>query len=366
MKPKEFHIWNFPEDKIRILFKNPNKFVQIAISHFGNRKKLGVFLKIQSTEIYNWTKYNIYIPLKYVKLMVKEIGLNWIDVERNISSYKGVNTSAPIFNPKLPIKESPEIFSVITHIICDGSINKNGIPIYTNSSKELIDNLDYTLKKIFGDFKSGLYFGSGTNRNCYQYTFPKLMTELLEHFYQINLYKKKEIPKVIFESPNKFSTAVIRAFADDEGTVDLNWRIGFSSKDRELLLDLIRLFKEKLRFEHLTDIMEKDEKYYCFYVNPMEIERYQKEIGFSHPDKRIKLSNIVEYRKGSHGRRASGETREKLLKLLNDKVLSTYDLIKVLKINKSNINMQMKKLITQGIIVQHHKIGQTVFWTRRY
>lgn len=365
MKPKEFHIWNFPEDKIRILFRNHNEFIQKAISHFGNLKKLGAFLKIPSTEIYNWTKYKLYIPLKYVKLIAKELGLNWIDVEKNISSYKGVNTSTPIFNPKLPIKESPEIFSAITHIICDGSINKNGIPIYTNSSKKLIDNLDYTLKKIFGDFKSGLYFGSGTNRNCYQYTFPKLMTGLLEHFYQINLYKKKEIPKVIFEFPNEFSTAVIRAFADDEGTVDLNWRVGFNSKDKELLLTLVRLFKENLKFKHLTDIMEKDEKYYCFYVKSMEIGRYQKEIGFSHPDKKAKLSNIVEYQKGSHGRRASGETREKLLKLLNDKVLSTYDIMKELKMNKSNINIQMKKLQNEHLIVQHRKTGQTVFWTRR-
>ena len=80
MRPRDFHVWNFPEDKVRILFRNHNEFIQKAISHFGNRKKLGNFLNILDTEVYNWTKCNLYIPLKYVKLIVKEMELDWIDV----------------------------------------------------------------------------------------------------------------------------------------------------------------------------------------------------------------------------------------------------------------------------------------------
>src|SRR3989344_1328944 len=168
MQPREFHIWDFPEDRIRILFKNHDDFINKAVTYFGNRNNLGKYLGIFPAHIYNWTKYRLYIPLKYIKLIVRELKLDWGNIERDIFSYKGVNTSSPITNPKLPIRESPDLFSVITHILCDGSVNMNGIPIYTNISKTLIDNFDNELKNVFGEFKQSIYFGSGTNKNCYQ------------------------------------------------------------------------------------------------------------------------------------------------------------------------------------------------------
>jgi len=368
MKPREFHIWQFPEDKIRVLFKDHKEFINNSIKLFGSKKALAEFLNISSPLIYYWGKYPLYIPLKHIKKIVNKFKLDWYKIEKEIISYKGINTSSPILNPKLPIKETPEIFALITHIICDGSVNKNGIPYYINSNKNLINNFDKILENSFGKVNKRIRFGGGINKNCYEYRFSKIISDLLEHFYSIKLYKAERLPSILFDLPKEFSISVIRAFADDEGTVDSSRRIGICSNSKELLEYLIKLLKEKLSFIYITNIKNKGEHHHYFYIKTQDIEKYYKEIGFNHPLKEQKLKELIELRKNGRGRGQHtriGETRERLLKLLDNKILSTYEIMKELKINKSNINSQIKRLINQNIIIQHHKTGQTVFWTRR-
>ncbi len=368
MIPREFHIWDFPEDKVRVLFKNPREFVNNAIKFFGSQKDLANFLNIPPTHIYQWKRHPLFIPLEYVKKIVDKCESNWNEIEKDIISYKGINTSLPIINPKLPIKETPEILALITHIICDGSVNKNGIPYYINSNKTLIGNFNEMLKNNFGEVNNKLRFGTGSNKNCYEYRFSKIIVELLQHFYNLQLYKAEKLPSVIFDLPREFSVSVIKAFADDEGTVDSNRRIGICSNSKELLETLIRLLKEKLLFNNITEATEKGKGHYYFYIKVGDIEKYDKEIGFNHPLKKQKLKELIELKvngKGAGQHTKVGETKENLLNLLNDNVLSTYDIIKELKINKSNVNMQIKRLLNEELVVQYRKIGQTIFWTKR-
>ena len=191
------------------------------------------------------------------------------------------------------------------------------------------------------------------------------MIDLLEHFYKIRLYKANRLPKEIFDLPKEFSIAVIKAFADDEGNVDLNRRIGIYSTNKKILETLIKLLREKLGFTNISDTKEKGENYYYFYIKSNDILKYERKIGFIHQSKKEKLRYIIESRKGKGMHGKVGETKEKLLNLLKDNVLSTYDIMKQININKRNINMQIKRLEDEGLIVQNNKIGQTVFWTRR-
>lgn len=368
MKLREFHIWDFPEKKVRVLFKEHAKFVRGISKLFGSQKELSQYLGIPQTHISQWKRLQLYIPLEHINKIVKKLKLNWNELEKDIISYKGINTSSPIFKPKLPIKETPDIFALITHIICDGSVNKKGIPCYINSSKPLIENIKRILENSFGQVDMRIESGKGMNKNCYVCYFPKIITNLLEYFYNIKFYRGGKLPVEILKLPKKFSVAVIKAFADDEGTVDLNRRIGFYSTNKELLEVLIRLLQENLNFNQMINIFEKDKGYYYFYIKPKDIGEYEKEIGFNHPGKKERLKEIVKWqllrnKPGIGGK--TGETKEKLLKLLNNQILSTYDLMKELGINKSNINTQIKKLREIGLIVQEKKIGQTIFWTRR-
>lgn len=368
MKPREFHIWQFPENKVRVLFKNHREFVNNTTKFFGSQKALANFLNIPPTHIYQWKKYPLYIPFIHIKKIVNKCKLDWYNVEKDIVSYKGINTSKPIIKPKLPIKETPEILALITHIICDGSVNKNGIPYYINSNKTLIGNFDEMLKNSFGEVNNKLRFGAGSNKNCYEYRFSKIIVELLEHFYQLKLYRAEKLPSVIFDLPREFSVSVIKAFADDEGTVDSSRRIGICSNSKELLQTLVDLLEKKFSFNNVTNILRKGEGHYYFYIKVGDIEKYDKEIGFNHPLKKQKLKELIELKingRGTGQHTKVGETKENLLNLLNDNVLSTYDIIKELKINKSNVNMQIKRLLNEGLVVQDCKIGQTIFWTRR-
>ncbi|MCX6795918.1 MAG: helix-turn-helix domain-containing protein, partial [Candidatus Falkowbacteria bacterium] len=186
-------------------------------------------------------------------------------------------------------------------------------------------------------------------------------------FYNLNFYENKKIPFEILELPKEFGISVVRAFADDEGSVDLNRRICFSSINKNLLEMLIKILKEKLDYKNISDIGIKDDSYFYFYIKTGDIEKYQKEINFLHPDKIKRLNEMIHIRKegykpGQHG--GVEKTTKNILDLLNNKILSTYDIIKVLKINKSNVNIPVKRLINHGLIVQHHKEGQIVFWTR--
>ncbi len=368
MGPREFHIWHFPEEKVRVLFKNHKNFIDNAVNSFGSQKALANFLGISPELLSVWKRNSLYIPLSSVRKIVNRLRLNWIGIEKEILSYKGISTGIPIKNSRLPIKENPEIFELITHIICDGCVNRNGIPSYINSNKDLINNFWSILQESFGNINGKLYPIHKNNKICYEYRFPKVIVELLEHFYDISFYKAKEFPSELLYLPKEFAISTIKAFADDEGSVDLDRRIGIYSTNKKLLKTLIMLLKEKFNFKNITDIKEKEKHYYYFYIKSKDLKKYQKEIGFIHPDKRRKLIEIMNhrangYRPGQHAK--VGKTKEKVLKLLNNKILSTYDIMKEVRINKSNINMHIKSLINEGFIVQHHKEGQNVFWARR-
>src|SRR3989344_486072 len=157
MKIKEFHLKDFPLKKIRILFKNNKKFLDESINYFGSLKKLADFLSVSTQVIYYWKKLNLFIPLEHIKKIVDKRKLNWNKLEKEVIAYKGSNLSLTITNPKLPIIESPELFAIIGHLIGDGSVNKNGIPIYTNKDKTLIENFHKLVNSVFGNIQGKLY-----------------------------------------------------------------------------------------------------------------------------------------------------------------------------------------------------------------
>lgn len=368
MEYKKFHIFDFPADKIRILFKGHKKFIDNAVTFCGSRDSLANSLNVTPQLISQWRKYCLFMPLSSIKKIAIKQKLRWLDIEKNISAYKGISTGIPITNPKIPIKETPELFELITHIICDGCVNKNGIPCYVNSEKKLIENFKKILRNCFGKINGKLYEIKRGSRVYYEYRFPKIIVELLEDFYNLSFYKTKKFPFRIFLLPKKFAISVIRAFADDEGSIDLNRRIEISSANNKLLKNLLKLLKDKLHYKNISSISEKDKSYYHFYIKPKDIKRYKKEIGFIHPEKIKKLKDVIYfrthgYKPGQHAK--PGETKEKLLNLLSGRLLSTYGIMKEININKSNINLHLKRLINKNLVVQHHKNGQTIFWTGR-
>ena len=362
MEIKKFHLKDFPDDRIRVLFKDNKKFLDKNINYFGSLKKLAQFLSVSPQVVHFWKKLNLFIPLTHIKKIANERNLGWDEIESDVVAYKGLNSSLVIKNPKLPIIESPELFALIAHLIGDGSVNKNNIPIYTNSNRELIDNFQKLILSVFGDAEEKIYKGK---HGCFELRASRTVADLVKFFYNIDFNARSaRIPDRIKDLPKEFSVALIRAFADDEGNVDLNHRVIIYSTNRPVLLFIKDLLTEKLAFTDIQ-ISEKSESYFYLTIKPKEIEKYFQVIEFNHPIKSNRLSKIIEMRNNSNGgRRKYNETREKIINLLASQNLSTEELVFELGVRKSNVNTPLKDLCKRNVISKADKIGQKIIWTK--
>ena len=352
---------DFPADRIRVLFKDNKKFLDESINYFGSLKKLAQFLSVSPQVIHFWKKLNLFIPLVYVKKIVNERNLDWNEIESNVISYKGPNSSLVIKNPKLPIVESPELFAIIAHLIGDGSVNKNNIPIYTNSNKDLIDNFQKLILSVFGNIEEKIY---KRDSGCFELRTSRTIADLIKFFYNIDFDSRNaKIPNTIKDLPEEYSIAFIRAFADDEGTVDLNHKISIYSINKSILLSIRELLIEKLGFKNVQ-ISEKSKSYFYLTIKPAEIKKYFEIIGFYHPMKLYRLSKLIEIRNNNGVRRKHNGTKEEIINLLSLENLSTEELIFRLGVRKSNVNIPLKDLYNRGLITKSNKIGQKIIWTK--
>ncbi len=361
---KKWHIWEFPENIIRVKFNDNQKFLEESIYHFKSIKNMAKILSVNPSTIIGWREYKLYLPLKYVKIIVKVRNLDWNELEKKIISYKGPNLSLIVTNPKLPIIESPKLFAIIAHLIGDGCVNKNGIPIYTNSCKTLIDHFSILIKSVFGDIDYKLY----KREDNYNYRTSKVLSDLLIHFYNLDCNSLTGIfPNSINKLPKENTISLIKAFFDDEATVDPNYRITLCIRNYRLLKSIRKLLIKKLDFKNISPILKKSknsEKDFYISIYSADLEKYSKIIGFNHPEKLNDLKSILNSKIKSNGlRKKQYQTQIELLKFLSIKPMSTKELAFALKITKSNILLAVKKLKKRGLITIHNKDSQIIKWS---
>jgi len=350
MKPREFHIWHFPEEKIRILFKNHRKFIENTMNFFGSQKALANFLDISPGLLVNWKRHPLYIPLSSVKKIVKKLNLNWFELEKTILAYKGVNTSLPIRNPILPIKETPKLFGIITHLICDGCVNKNGVPMYINSNKNLLDNFASLLKKTFGGINITI---SKLQGKCYQYVFQKIIIELITNFYDVRFDSMKAyFPKEIFHLPKNFAYSVIRAIVDDEGCVR-DRGIVISMKNKRLIFQIRKIIISVFRQDSVNfPYRRKDTNCWDVIIKPSALKKFGDKINLIHLEKREYLERIIKKRDSiSLNKKDSWNLKIRLLELLNQKEgTQVKELANRLPIDCGNVNVNLNKLYKRRFV----------------
>ncbi len=91
MTYKKFHIWDFPEDKVRVLLDgNTNsEFWDNCIDKFGSIEIISDYIGVSSTTILDWKKGNRYITLLFLKKLVKKSDFTFKEIEQKIISYRG-------------------------------------------------------------------------------------------------------------------------------------------------------------------------------------------------------------------------------------------------------------------------------------
>src|SRR3989338_6694454 len=214
--------------------------------------------------------------------------LDWNDIDEKIMGYKGVSVSYPISHPILPVKETPELFGLMAHLIADGSVSERGVPEYINSSKELIENLKSILEKTFGGVRGKTYYRK--RDKVYFFRFSRIIPILLRHFYgPINFDSERALlPKRIFELPPGFVSEVVRVFVDDEGAVR-DTRIIISLKNKGLIFQLDRLIKN-LVGEDSTTVTRRKNVFWVLTVRASALPKFGTVVVLKHPEKALALS----------------------------------------------------------------------------
>lgn len=362
MKPREFHIWDFPTERVRVLFKNHQRFLNETITYFGSRKKLAGFLSVSPQMVYSWKKHNLFIPLLYIRKIVKFRSLDWNLIEKEVLAYKGPNLSLVVKNPKLPIKESPALFEIIAHLIADGSVNKNRIPMYINSNKNLIDNFDKLIGNVFGDIDAKLY---QREDGCYNYTTSKIVADLLYHFYPNIDFDSltARFPPHTLQLPKEYPIAIIRAITDDEGSIR-DGSIAIKMKNK-ILVDRI---KEMMMYlfgkNSVYDVMLSDLGMREVHVRSGYLSVFQKKIRLVHPQKQHDLAQAlrrIEYRKKRH-RGSRWESKMNILRLLSIKNYTIKGLSERLLIRNSNLYYYIRDLQEEKFVRKTESVHNPYFY----
>ncbi len=361
---KEWHIWDFP-DNIMVYFKEEfrlrlyTKLKEICGTRDEIARRLESNKETIKSSLFLGERdgHKSYTFIKIIKKIVEVFGLHlgndFLDeMDKNVVAYRSWNGWS-VTNPILPIKESPQLYSVAFHLIGDGNASKRHSPFYCGPDKELIEEFERCLQ-IFGDVevkrKIRLFNGLMVTY------FPKAVADILSHIMRIRFTHPDSLPKHIFGAPLECKAAAIRAFVDDEGCVSDNLCITQKSKD---ILEQIKILLTSLGIE-TGKICNNKKGIHKLYIFSEDYEKYLKIIGFNHLRKRSLLENLIKERDFRREKFVSNQIQYKILNILKESYpLTKYELANKLNINYDSaldalLNLRRKNLVI-GKFVNENK-----------
>jgi len=357
MQRREFHIWEFPQYiRIKLNDTTHNHFFEACRKRFRSLKACAKYLNIPYGRFLAWKRLHLFIPLSAIRALHNEIPLTWVKIEQNTIAYKGRNNGNAITNPILPLKESPELFGIITHLICDGCVNKIGNPSYINSKRELLNNFKSLINRSFGSVPGKEYGRS----NAIFYNFSKTVVEIIQQFYNIKFKSDQAaLPNELFSLSEDYVTEVIRAIVDDEGTVREN-RIIVAMKNKTIIFQLKQLLVNLFGSKSISKIIVRDD-YWSICVNARGLRTFSSKINLKHPEKLGRLKYAINRKKGNGKGRPVGETKNLILENLRNSEATPFDLYKQIDVVCTNINTHLKHLRQQGL-VENRRFGYGFIW----
>lgn len=341
-KIKEWNIWDFPDtlyvkfsDELRIrLFRQ-------LIEKFGSRNRAAMALGCHTVNLRTYLQwghdsegFQAFMPLKYVKKLPELLGDSIKEeIQGNIAAYRA-RAGNPVRNPILPIKESPELYSLIAHLICDGSAGKGKTPYYANTRMELLEELKESLK-VFGEFDVTTY---RMHSNVYAVMFPKAISDILSYVFGVPFVRTERLPKLLFEAPKKCQLAALRAMFDDEGSIHESGQITIVNKPRGVIEDTKRLLKQN---DIETGVVTFTKDIHALSVLSRYREIYLRDIGFVHKIKKNKAAKVAQRDKKL---KEHVKLEDRIYNLLNEKQpLSRFEIAGLLSANLNSVTDALYK-----------------------
>lgn len=368
MKPRTFHITDFPNN-VYVMVKDSfrEQIFNKAIKKSGSREKLAEIVGVPKSTLEQWylgerilrdKKTNTPMPIKFLKKILLYLKFNDLKkLERNILYIKGGGRKI-IKNPKLPLKETPMLFSLIGNLLGDGYASSlKETPNYHNENKRLISEFKNKLK-IFGDVPTTLNPAGNLIR------FPKVIGDILKYLYQFECGSFSAfLPKILWKLPRQFIAATIGAIIDDDGTI-ADDKIEIYSASKKLLEDLLNLIHMKFPEIKTGKIIQKRKNYFFFQIYAGSFKHIKNFIPITHPDKKENLEfNIKRQKLRPKGVTfGKGVIKNKIIKLLSKKNLTTKEISRKLFIGRTTINEHLNHLKDEGKVtfIRVNKGGKNI------
>lgn len=324
--------------------------------HFGTQKSFASYLGIIRQEVnkYHQQKrktrgafYPVYFPLhlfnKCVPLLDKDF---LIFLERNVAELRA-RIGLSVYNPVLPLKESEELYRILAHMLADGSAGKGKTPYYANTCFLLRKQFKQDLIK-FGRMR--VYERKPLNVELVY--FPKVITDILAFLFDVQFTYPNRIPKLIFTAKKEFKTAFLQAIFDDEGAISTGLTVGIHNYrvmvGIKTLINSLGICTSKIQTHPCPG---KSDKIYLS-VLPREYDLFQREINFSHPEKRKKLELAIRTRNRKVRTRHPLLFEEKILNLLEIESLPTLDIANELRLTIAGVLPHLKRMQNEGLLIK--------------
>lgn len=341
----ELHIWGIPNVTV-VLEKNykkdlSNKIIVI----FDNFNKLSKIININNAGIHQAFRRNLY-PVYLLEKILVATNCSKKICEKKIKAYKTSQGKKWIFNPKLPIRVTQELYELTGHLLGDGYLTtSSGLSNYTNTCRKLTDYFKSLVSKVFGDIN--LTENLDKRSGAISVTLPQCISRsILTIFPELS---NKKVPNGLWSSSRKTIFSFVRAFADDEATVTTS-EIRLTSKNKELLEKIRELLVEKLpKFSSFLTRVKESGNVYIFSIKGDGLFRYQKLIGFIHPEKEKSLAIEIERKLRNNVPRSEGVMKSSITRLL-DRPRTSKELTHILGIQIQNVRKHLRHLKILGFV----------------
>lgn len=349
----------------KLLLKDTSKIHPIR--NKGLAVKLGVSFNDKlgfSSTIAGWYYKNKTLNLKKLKILINlSKKYNWKDVENNLISLKSSNTGRwETVKPRFPVKLDKNLGLIIGHILGDGWIDKKYLQIgYSNSNNELLGEFKGAMEEVFGvkpriwvqkknTFKDKTEWLKRVNqidniptKNNASLFYPRVIGQILYLIFgEFARGGEKEMPKVSIRAPKDFKIGLLHAFYDDEGSVFGKSRAIRIHQDNSRMLEDIRklLLTIDIESNEIHYCYKRNKKRYYFNISGYEnLHSFKKIINFTSSKKKSKLNKMIEVLNESKTPRLRvGETKRKISELLKGRVLTTTEILSILKQNYTRLN----------------------------
>ncbi len=268
-----------------------------------------------------WLNGSVTVPFNRLLKITELSDYSLEDLEKYIISIKCGNNKGEIY-PKFPIKIGKEFGSIVGHILGDGSIDKKYLqPFFTNSnidlSQEFANNMGYVFGvkpriwlQTSGNFKTKsewikrIYNFEGIPKGFQIGLFyPRICGVVLHSIFGLFACgKKKKITEQIKNADKEFKIGLIRAFFDDEASIQANSHtIRFFQDNKEILEGIKFLLSEfNIRTNPIRFYIKKNKKRYHFNVTGFkEYDTFNRIIGCTSSKKKQQFELLINKVKNS-------------------------------------------------------------------